>query len=36
VLTVGAGLLITSFMNLTRMDEGFTPDHLLTFYLRPS
>jgi putative ABC transport system permease protein len=31
VLTVGAGLLITSFVRLTRMDEGFTPDHLLTF-----
>jgi putative ABC transport system permease protein len=31
VLTVGAGLLITSFMKLARMDEGFTPDHLLTF-----
>ena len=31
VLTVGAGLLITSFLKLTRMDEGFTPDHLLTF-----
>jgi putative ABC transport system permease protein len=31
VLTVGAGLLITSFVNLTRFDKGFTPDHLLTF-----
>jgi putative ABC transport system permease protein len=31
VLTVGAGLLISSFVRLTRMDEGFIPDHLLTF-----
>jgi len=31
VLTVGAGLLITSFLKLTHLDEGFTPDHLLTF-----
>jgi predicted permease len=31
VLTVGAGLLITSFVKLTHRDEGFTPDHLLTF-----
>ena len=31
VLTVSAGLLITSFVKLTRLDEGFTPDHLLTF-----
>jgi putative ABC transport system permease protein len=31
VLTAGAGLLITSFVNLTHMDEGFNPDHLLTF-----
>ena len=31
VLTVAAGLLITSFVNLTHMDEGFNPDHLLTF-----
>jgi len=31
VLTAGAGLLITSFVNLTHMDEGFRPDHVLTF-----
>ena len=31
VLTAGAGLLISSFVKLTRMDEGFRPDHILTF-----
>ncbi len=31
VLTAGAGLLIASFLNLRRTDEGFNPDHLLTF-----
>ncbi len=31
VLTTGAGLLITSFVNLTHKDEGFNPDRLLTF-----
>ena len=31
VLTTGAGLLITSFVNLTHRQEGFNPDHLLTF-----
>jgi putative ABC transport system permease protein len=31
VLTAGAGLLITSFVKLTHMDEGFRPDHVLTF-----
>jgi predicted permease len=31
VLTTGAGLLITSFLNLTHKDEGFNPDRLLTF-----
>jgi putative ABC transport system permease protein len=31
VLTAGAGLLITSFVKLVRADEGFHPDHLLTF-----
>ena len=31
VLTAGAGLLVTSFSNLLRTNEGFNPDHLLTF-----
>jgi putative ABC transport system permease protein len=31
VLAASAGLLITSFMNLRHTDEGFNPDHLLTF-----
>jgi predicted permease len=31
MLTVGAGLLITSFVNLMHTDEGFNPDRLLTF-----
>jgi putative ABC transport system permease protein len=31
VLTAGAGLLITSFLHLTRTNPGFNPDHLLTF-----
>ncbi len=30
VLTAGAGLLITSFVNLLRMDAGFNSDHLTT------
>ncbi|MBZ5679126.1 MAG: ABC transporter permease [Acidobacteriia bacterium] len=32
VLTVGAGLLITSFANLLHTHEGFSPDHLTTLY----
>ena len=32
VLTAGAGLLITSFVNLLHSNEGFNPDHLLTFF----
>jgi putative ABC transport system permease protein len=32
VLAAGAGLLVTSFAHLLRTDEGFNPDHLLTFY----
>jgi putative ABC transport system permease protein len=31
MLTAGAGLLVTSFVKLTHMDEGFRPDHILTF-----
>ena len=31
VLSAGAALLATSFVNLTRAGEGFNPDHLLTF-----
>ena len=31
VLTAGAGLLITSFAKLVHTNEGFNPDHLLTF-----
>jgi len=30
VLTTGAGLLITSFVNLLHTPEGFNPDHLTT------
>ncbi len=32
VLTVAAGLLITSFSNLLHAKEGFDPDHLTTMY----
>ncbi len=31
LLTAGAGLLVTSFSNLLRTNQGFNPDHLLTF-----
>jgi predicted permease len=31
VLTAGAGLLLTSFLKLTHTNEGFNPDHLLTY-----
>lgn len=31
VLTAGAGLLATSYSHLAHSDEGFKPDHLLTF-----
>jgi putative ABC transport system permease protein len=31
VLTACAGLLMTSFLKLSHMDEGFRPDHILTF-----
>lgn len=32
LLTVAAGLLITSFSKLLQTDEGFNPDHLTTMY----
>jgi len=32
VLTVGAGLLISSFSNLLHANEGFNPDHLTTMF----
>ena len=31
VVLIGAGLLIRSYVVLTRTDAGFTPDHLLSF-----
>jgi len=31
VLTCGAALLIASFVHESRVDEGFNPDHLLTY-----
>ena len=31
VLTCGAALLISSFVHESRVDEGFNPDHLLTY-----
>lgn len=31
VLTAGAGLLVTSFVHLTHNDEGFNPNHVLSF-----
>jgi putative ABC transport system permease protein len=30
-LLVGAGLMVQSFRNLQRLDQGFDPDHVLTF-----
>jgi predicted permease len=32
LLTAGAGLLVRSFANLLRADEGFNPDHLSTMF----
>lgn len=31
VLTAGAGLLVMSFVHLAHSDEGFNPDHVLTY-----
>jgi predicted permease len=33
---IGGGLLVHSFVKLTRVDPGYDPDHLLTFSVRPS
>lgn len=32
VLTAGAGLLITSFVNLVHTSQGFNPDHITTLF----
>ncbi|HEY4284235.1 MAG TPA: ADOP family duplicated permease, partial [Chthoniobacterales bacterium] len=36
LLLIGAGLMMKSFSNLTRVRPGFTPDHLLVFNVAPS
>jgi putative ABC transport system permease protein len=35
ILLSGAGLALHSFWNLSRIDVGFTPDHVLTTLVRP-
>jgi putative ABC transport system permease protein len=35
VLLIGAGLMMKSFAKLTRVDPGFSPDHLLVFNIAP-
>jgi hypothetical protein len=36
VLAVGAGLLIRSLVEMTRIDLGFDPEHVLTAQLQAS
>jgi putative ABC transport system permease protein len=36
ILLIGAGLMIKSFANLTKVDPGFTPDRLLIFNIGAS
>ncbi|MGA9587671.1 MAG: ABC transporter permease, partial [Terracidiphilus sp.] len=35
ILLAGAGMALHSFWNLSHIDVGFTPDHLMTALLRP-
>jgi putative ABC transport system permease protein len=35
ILLIGAALLIESFFKLQRVDVGFDPEHVLTFYIQP-
>jgi putative ABC transport system permease protein len=36
ILLIGAGLMIRSFLNLTRVDPGFNPTRLLTLRITPN